>query len=277
MRWKQLFIPVESMTSKEAKDYIATHKDGTFTILDVRQAKEYEQEHIPGSKLIPLPELADRLAELEKKRPVIVYCAVGGRSRVAAQVLAGQEFKEVYNLKGGIRAWQGQIVIGPVEEGMALLRGDESPTEILLLAYGLEDGLEGFYRIMASKTKEEKMAMLFARLSKFEESHKQQIFELYQTHDSSISDRQAFEERVASEPMEGGLTVEEFIEKNAPALRTVQEILDMAMIIEAQAYDLYSRYADKSQDKETKSILFGIAGEEKSHLKAVGELKDKML
>jgi sulfur-carrier protein adenylyltransferase/sulfurtransferase len=44
-----------------------------YTLLDVRQPGEYESEHIPGSKLIPLPELGDRLNEIDPHKPTIVY------------------------------------------------------------------------------------------------------------------------------------------------------------------------------------------------------------
>ena len=73
MRWKQLLTPVRSMDAEEAKTYIADQKEGTFTLLDVRQPGEYEKARIPGAKLIPLPELSDGIGELDPERPVIVY------------------------------------------------------------------------------------------------------------------------------------------------------------------------------------------------------------
>ncbi len=73
MRWKQFLTPVPSMDTEEAKAYMAEHEEGTFTLLDVRQPDEYENSRIPGAKLIPLPELADRLGELDPDKPVIPY------------------------------------------------------------------------------------------------------------------------------------------------------------------------------------------------------------
>jgi len=61
------------MGTEEAKAYMAEHEEGTFTLLDVRQPGEYENSRIPGAKLIPLPELADRLGELDPDKPVIPY------------------------------------------------------------------------------------------------------------------------------------------------------------------------------------------------------------
>ena len=73
MKWKQLVTPVNSMESEEAKAYISDHAEGTYTILDVRQEGEYEQSRIPGATLIPLPELMDRINELDPEKPVIAY------------------------------------------------------------------------------------------------------------------------------------------------------------------------------------------------------------
>ena len=70
---RQLFKPVKSMNTEKAKAYLNEHQEGTFTLLDVRQPSEYEQAHIPGAKLIPLPELSDRINELDPNKPVLTY------------------------------------------------------------------------------------------------------------------------------------------------------------------------------------------------------------
>ena len=73
MRWKQFLLPVKSIGAEEAKTYLKEHREGTFTLLDVRQPKEYEKTRIPGAVLIPFPELTSRLGELDSKKPIIVY------------------------------------------------------------------------------------------------------------------------------------------------------------------------------------------------------------
>ncbi len=70
---KRLFKPVKNMDSEEAKAFIEKNREGTFTILDVRQPGEYEKAHIPGSKLVPLPQLRDAADELDPEHPTIVY------------------------------------------------------------------------------------------------------------------------------------------------------------------------------------------------------------
>ncbi len=73
MKWMQFFTPASSMDSKKTKEYIATHPGEDITILDVRQPSEYEQSHIPGAVLVPLPQLSDRLGELDPEKPTLVY------------------------------------------------------------------------------------------------------------------------------------------------------------------------------------------------------------
>jgi len=73
MKWKQFLTPVENIEPGEAKIYMAEHEEGTYTLLDVRQPGEYENSRIPGAKLVPLPDLLDRLGELDPERPVLTY------------------------------------------------------------------------------------------------------------------------------------------------------------------------------------------------------------
>ena len=71
----------------------------------------------------------------------------------------------------------------------------------------------------------------------------------------------------------GGLTTEEFIAENRSAMKTVSDILDVAMMLEAQALDLYMRYSQKTKEPESKETLYNIAEEEKAHLDALGHLR----
>ncbi len=73
MRWRQFLTPVKNMTADELRDYVGAHREGSYTLLDVRQEGEYQKAHLPGARLIPLPELTDRLGELDPQRPVIAY------------------------------------------------------------------------------------------------------------------------------------------------------------------------------------------------------------
>ena len=73
MRWKQFFTPVKSIDTDQARVLMDETPGQEMTILDVRQPNEYEAGHIPGAKLIPLPDLADRLAEIDPQKPTLIY------------------------------------------------------------------------------------------------------------------------------------------------------------------------------------------------------------
>lgn len=85
---------------------LMNHKNAL--VLDVREQGEYDSGHILNSKLIPLGKLGGRVGELEKyrERPIVVVCRSGMRSASACAQLGKQGFTEVYNLNGGVMAWQ---------------------------------------------------------------------------------------------------------------------------------------------------------------------------
>ena len=82
------------------------HEDAVF--LDIRDDADYRKGHIPGTIHIPLTQLSERVSELEKyrARPVIACCRSGNRSTSAGSILTKHGFEKVYNLDGGINAWQ---------------------------------------------------------------------------------------------------------------------------------------------------------------------------
>ena len=78
------------------------------TVLDVRTAQEVAGGTLPGAVNIDFfaPDFTKQLGRLDTTKPVFVYCAVGGRSSKAAQQLQQAGFKTIYNLTGGMQAWQ---------------------------------------------------------------------------------------------------------------------------------------------------------------------------
>lgn len=79
------------------------------TILDVREAAEYAFGHIPGAKSIPMGDLQDRLAELNKDEAVYVICRTGTRSDLAAKQLVEAGFTKVYNVLPGMTGYEGEL------------------------------------------------------------------------------------------------------------------------------------------------------------------------
>jgi rhodanese-related sulfurtransferase/rubrerythrin len=276
MRWKQFFTPAKSFDAADAKNYMSRTAADAFTLLDVRQPEEYESEHLPGAKLIPLPELSGRLAELDREKPTIVYCAIGGRSRVAAQVLAAKGFREVFNLTGGIKAWSSAKAVGPQDLGLGLFSGKEAPEETLVVAYALEAGLFEFYQSMAPKVTNENARRLFGTLATIEVKHQDRIFNEYIKVTGAAVSREDFAQKTVTPAMEGGLTTAEYLNRYQPDLEKAEEVVSLAMAIEAQALDLYQRAADEAKTAESKTVLRRIADEERAHLEQLGKLFGKL-
>ncbi len=85
---------------------LINHKDAC--VLDVREPDEFKHGHLLNAKLIPLGKLRDRMGELERcrEKPVVVVCRSGNRSATACALLSREGFTQVYNLAGGVTAWQ---------------------------------------------------------------------------------------------------------------------------------------------------------------------------
>jgi len=266
----QMAAGVSPLFPNEARDFMAKHHEGSYTLLDVRQPFEYQEAHLPGATLIPLPTLVEALESLDPGKPTIVYCAAGGRSRMAAQFLAHRGFQRLFNLVGGIEAWEGRSAQGPREFHLRFIRGDESPHEIVTLAYEMERGLQRFHQSMRDRTTDPKLAELLGHLTKAEGAHMRRLVET-----GFAIEQQAEASDVPI--MEGGVDGEEFLSRNEPFLRTISGVIDVAMMIETQALDLYLRMAHQSQRPETRDVLFQIAEEEKAHLAALGRLLEEHL
>ncbi|WP_186428865.1 rhodanese-like domain-containing protein [Clostridium sp. BSD9I1] len=97
---------VKNLSPEETYRFINQSKD--VIILDVRTKEEFSSGHIPNAKSFPIHEMPSRINELEefKNKPILVYCASGGRSPMAIKHLLKNNFTNVYHLNKGISAWK---------------------------------------------------------------------------------------------------------------------------------------------------------------------------
>ena len=159
--------------------------------------------------------------------------------------------------------------------GMTLLKGDAPAADIIRMAYGMEEAIRQFYTFNATSTDDLDVAALLEQLADFETTHKDRLFDLYQAIEDIPVDRQHFEADVVANFIEGGFSTDEFNAQNRSALSTPTDLLSLAMMLEAQAMDLYRRHAGLRTDPEGKTILNQIADEEKAHLCALGDLLEQ--
>ncbi len=193
-------------------------------------------------------------------------------------MLADKGFAEVFNMEGGIRAWEGFVAEGLPDAGMAYFPKGASPLELITLAWTLEAGSGKFYSNVAGmlqgKTKD-----LFAELVKAEEHHKESLNRLYAQFAGTDADQgfpgsMAAEEK-AGDLMEGGMLVSEALEwirGKDPA-----QIVELAMALETNSYDLYLKMGRTVSGEDAQEIFRSLAAEEKKHLERLAAELEKMI
>lgn len=101
--WAQAGLPMDNM---QQVDVHTLYKNLTAVqVLDVRSAEELSGGRIPNAKHIYLPELSDRMGELNKKAPIATYCNTGYRASIASSLLKQAGFEDVRNVPGSWTAW----------------------------------------------------------------------------------------------------------------------------------------------------------------------------
>ena len=97
---------VKNISVKEMK--VAVDKGGDIQIVDVRTPAEWKEGIVSGAHKINYydTDFATKVKQLDMDKPVYVYCKMGGRSSKAAQQMKSLGFKVIYNVDGGIMAWE---------------------------------------------------------------------------------------------------------------------------------------------------------------------------
>ena len=103
----------KSISGVEAQGLIQQKKD--LLVIDVRTPQERRQVRLPDSLFIPIGDVMRGRLAVPKEQPLLVVCAVGGRSYVVGKALLAMGHQEIYNLDGGIEAWRRARL--PVETG----------------------------------------------------------------------------------------------------------------------------------------------------------------
>lgn len=99
---------MQEISATELSELIKSGAD--VQLIDVRQPAEFNFARIPGSKLIPLGEIMNRMDEIDSERDTVIHCKMGGRSAQAIMALERAGFKgNLRNLRGGITAWSNEV------------------------------------------------------------------------------------------------------------------------------------------------------------------------
>lgn len=180
-------------------------------------------------------------------------------------------------MKGGFDAWNGLASKAEVDQGIYLLEGNETPEQLLTLAYGLEEGNQKFYKNLSLATEDEEVKKLFFMLSGMEEVHKERIWKRYQNLSKMPVDRENFETNIVTGVLENGKTADAMLEHYSSTMQDPTDAMELAMSLETDALDLYLRMAHRTQDEETEKIFFELSEEERLHLKKLAEMFRKKI
>ena len=110
-----LTVSTERLGAPVAAERLESGDGGGAVAIDVRGPRERQQKRIAGSLAMPLNHLTEHLAEVPPGRSLLVYCAGGYRSSIAASLLQSRGFRQVSEIAGGIAAWEAAGL--PVETG----------------------------------------------------------------------------------------------------------------------------------------------------------------
>lgn len=262
------FQAVPTWTPQQVRDFLQDLSPEEYTLLDVRQEDEYAEGHLPGATLIPLGELPERLHELDSACPTIVYGRSGGRGSTAAGILLNADFSYVWNMGGGIMAWNGQTPRGTPEAGRAYFDGARSLADHVALAWVLEEGARRFYTAMAHQYEDDSLEILFRSLARGEEAHKATLRTAWRDSLGEPGDPE-LPAGLEHDIMEGGVALTHALEWAAD--RPAIDVLEFAMAAEATAFDRYLLVASHATDAPVSDLLARMAKEEKLHLDRLTE------
>lgn len=260
----------QDVSVEQLRDYMARHEENEYLLVDVRQPDEYARGHIPGAILMPLGELPERLRELPVDRDVVVYCRSGKRSKGAAIFIGSRPYVAgaVFNMTGGILAWDGQLL--PDTPNLKVFEPIGSEAEVLWRAMDLERGAEMFYRAVCQRYQTAPWIEQVAALAAAEEAHARMIHRFWAQTQTEPSPFAVVYATLAGDIVEGGFSSAALVDLLAQQLQSPCEtILEMALTIEYAAYDLSRNMAHRFRDQPLAAIFNTIAEAEKEHMQLV--------
>lgn len=272
------FRRVPTWTAQKVREYLEGAESGEYNLVDVRQPVEYEKGHLPGARLLPVGQIADRIEELEPDRTTIVYCAAGVRSRAAASILERAGFREVHSMEGGMNAWQGLVAEGFPDAGISWFAEAHTRCELTALAWLLEDGTGIFYRETARVLKEPEAVKLFTELAGAEDRHKDILSALYRELTGAVGEvalPSGFGSFPGEKIMEGGMSLDEALSWTQG--RPPRETLELSISLETGSYDRYLVMQERVMDDYSRRLFKTLASEEKRHLAMITAEFEKLL
>jgi rhodanese-related sulfurtransferase/rubrerythrin len=257
---------IHEIKPEALRQYIRGHHEKDFLLIDVRQPGEYEDGHIPGARLLPLSDFVLEMETLPRDKDLIFYCHSGGRS-LAAAMMAEDEIPAaaIYNLEGGIRAWNGAITPHPPR--VQVFDRQATPESLYMTAMNLEKGAMNFYTTIDMRYGDDAWSEVFGQLAEAEIGHALAVYRLWRRGRIGMEDFDVVFAGLSGNVLEGGMTLAEALDQAAePGGNTCVRLIELALHIEYAAFDLYRTMADQVAMPDVKDAFLKIAQAEKSHM-----------
>ena len=176
-------------------------------------------------------------------------------------------------MEGGIDAWNGLVAGGSYEAGLVYFSGASRPEELISLSFALEEGNRVFYERISQDLKEVEAASIFRSMGQAEERHKETLRELH-ARVSGKGGNPAHPEGMESGVfLEGGAPLQETLEWAKG--KTMKEILELAIAMEANALDRYIKMGRAVADERSREVFLALSREERKHLERMTSLLDR--
>ncbi len=176
-------------------------------------------------------------------------------------------------MEGGIDAWNGIVAGGTHDAGLAYFSRASRPEELISLSFALEEGNRVFYDRVSRLLKEEEAASIFRSMGVAEERHKETLRGLHARFSGKGGDPAAPEGMEAGEFLEGGAPLKETLAWAEG--KTLEEILELAVAMEANALDRYIKMGRAVADEPSREVFQSLATEERKHLERMTSLLDR--
>ncbi|MGD8883448.1 MAG: rhodanese-like domain-containing protein [Desulfobacterales bacterium] len=265
-------LKFRNISAEALRSYIEQNEEKDYLIVDVRQPVEYAQSHIPGAKLVPLMNLESALPDLPSEQDIIFYCRSGNRSQAGAAIAAGSgiSLQQIYNLRGGIMAWDGKTLSDFPR--VQAVTASESPADMLLKSMDLEKGALRFYRYVLQTFADQPFVKTIKPLVDAEEAHARSIYRFWRLITENPEPFDALFARLTGDILEGGENLHDAISK----VEIIEEnfclnLFELALEIEFRAYDVYRTMANMSRDDDASHVFLSIAQIEKDHMQLLAE------
>jgi len=183
-------------------------------------------------------------------------------------VLLAANLPHVHNMKGGIISYNGGKATGDEAFGMQFfVRGDFS--DVFRMSYAMEEGLQQLYLALQDFCEDGVVKTLLGRLANFEKAHKLKLQAMFPDIENGSEGN--------GDTLEGGFNKRQFVDHFQSRKVTLEDVIQLGMMLEIQAYDLYSRLAKTTEELKSKEFFEFMRNEEKQHLAFLSNEYDRLL